>query len=259
MANAQPEPSMEEILASIRRIISDDEVDGETAVADQTDQDSGTFSEQESRELNTEPVTQLSRSEALGADAIPLRPQAVDTSDTFAQTNASDEMVDERATYLETPSPSATSPQEASVELVKADQEQGASPTEGETGSALFSTPESNASEIDGLAAGESSALTESALNSTSLSAKTPEAELAAFSAASTEGIVGNASASVASEAFRSLSQSIRVSGQGDKTLEDIVVGLLTPLIKDWLDQNLPAIVEEKVQDEVQRIARRAR
>jgi cell pole-organizing protein PopZ len=41
------------------------------------------------------------------------------------------------------------------------------------------------------------------------------------------------------------------------RTLEDVVRELLRPLLKEWLDENLPAIVEEKVQAEVERISRR--
>lgn len=74
------------------------------------------------------------------------------------------------------------------------------------------------------------------------------------------EAILGDASAAAASEAFQNLSQSVRVSDAGPgRTLEDIVVLMLKPLVKDWLDANLPAIVEEKVEEEVQRVARRRR
>jgi uncharacterized protein len=39
--------------------------------------------------------------------------------------------------------------------------------------------------------------------------------------------------------------------------LEDVVRELLRPMLKDWLDQNLPAIVEARVQAEVERLSRR--
>lgn len=42
----------------------------------------------------------------------------------------------------------------------------------------------------------------------------------------------------------------------GDNTIEGLVRELLKPMIKDWLDSNLPEIVERKVEAEVQRIAR---
>ena len=44
-----------------------------------------------------------------------------------------------------------------------------------------------------------------------------------------------------------------------EHTLEGLVRELLKPMIKEWLDANLPQIVEEKVEAEVQRIARLAR
>ena len=49
-------------------------------------------------------------------------------------------------------------------------------------------------------------------------------------------------------------------SDQGNpNTLEGLMMEMLRPMIKEWLDANLPAIVERKVEEEVQRIARMAR
>ena len=45
----------------------------------------------------------------------------------------------------------------------------------------------------------------------------------------------------------------------GDHTLEGLVREMLRPMIKEWLDANLAAIVEEKVEAEVARISRMAR
>ena len=45
----------------------------------------------------------------------------------------------------------------------------------------------------------------------------------------------------------------------GDNTIEGLVREMLKPMMKDWLDANLAKIVEEKVEAEVQRIARMAR
>ncbi len=73
------------------------------------------------------------------------------------------------------------------------------------------------------------------------------------------EMILGAASADAASTAFMSLSETVRVTDGGGRTLEDIVVAMLKPMVKEWLDANLPAIVEEKVEEEVQRVARRRR
>ncbi len=75
------------------------------------------------------------------------------------------------------------------------------------------------------------------------------------------DAILDTSSADAASSAFEALSQTVRVTeteGPG-RTLEDIVIAMLRPMVKDWLDANLPAIVEEKVEEEVQRVARRRR
>ncbi|NOX81604.1 MAG: DUF2497 domain-containing protein [Alphaproteobacteria bacterium] len=73
------------------------------------------------------------------------------------------------------------------------------------------------------------------------------------------ETILGATSADAASSAFMALSETVRVSDGGGRTLEDIVVAMLKPMVKEWLDANLPTIVEEKVEEEVQRVARRRR
>lgn len=45
--------------------------------------------------------------------------------------------------------------------------------------------------------------------------------------------------------------------GNGKQTLENLVTEIMKPLLKEWLDQNLPGTVEKLVQREIERIARR--
>ncbi len=71
------------------------------------------------------------------------------------------------------------------------------------------------------------------------------------------EAMLDDTTASVAAKAFQNLTQTVRVSKGEGRTLEDLVIEMLRPMIKDWLDANLAGIVEEKVEDEVQRLARR--
>lgn len=74
------------------------------------------------------------------------------------------------------------------------------------------------------------------------------------------QAMLDETTAEAATRAFESLSQNVRVSTSGGgRTLEEIVVDMLRPMVKDWLDANLAAIVEEKVEEEVQRLARRRR
>jgi uncharacterized protein len=67
--------------------------------------------------------------------------------------------------------------------------------------------------------------------------------------------LVSEPSASAAAASFSQLSEAIAMPPAG-RTLEDVVRELLRPLLKDWLDTNLPRIVEAKVAEEVERIAR---
>lgn len=47
-------------------------------------------------------------------------------------------------------------------------------------------------------------------------------------------------------------------SAAASTTVEQLLVELLTPMLKSWLDENLPGIVERVVEQEVKKLARRA-
>lgn len=70
------------------------------------------------------------------------------------------------------------------------------------------------------------------------------------------DALVGAPAAQSASSAFGQLARSVAMPAEG-RTLEDVTRELLRPLLKEWLDRNLPEIVEQAVQAEVERIARR--
>lgn len=60
-------------------------------------------------------------------------------------------------------------------------------------------------------------------------------------------------SASVDS-AFNTLAQTVLV--QNARTLEDLVREMLRPMLKTWLDENLPGLVERLVRNEIERVSR---
>ena len=71
--------------------------------------------------------------------------------------------------------------------------------------------------------------------------------------------------ASVAGGAFAKLSQALQrtpeeesVADSSGRSLEQFIEDIARPMLKEWLDQNLPAIVERLVQKEIQKISRRA-
>jgi len=70
--------------------------------------------------------------------------------------------------------------------------------------------------------------------------------------------LVSDPTAAAAAAAFGHLSASLLMP-QDLRTLEDVVRELLRPLLKQWLDDNLPDIVEAQVQAEIERISRSGR
>jgi cell pole-organizing protein PopZ len=54
--------------------------------------------------------------------------------------------------------------------------------------------------------------------------------------------------------AFNSLAQTVLV--QNARTLEDLVREMLRPMLKSWLDDNLPTLVERIVKAEIERVSR---
>jgi cell pole-organizing protein PopZ len=67
--------------------------------------------------------------------------------------------------------------------------------------------------------------------------------------------LVSAPAAAAAAAAFGRLSGNMAMPAPG-RTLEDVVRELLKPLLQQWLDDNLPAIVQRAVDAEVTRIAR---
>jgi uncharacterized protein len=71
--------------------------------------------------------------------------------------------------------------------------------------------------------------------------------------------------ASATTGAFAKLSEAVHktppeesVADDSGRTIEQFVEDMIRPLLKEWLDENLPPIVERLVQREIQKIARRA-
>jgi cell pole-organizing protein PopZ len=65
--------------------------------------------------------------------------------------------------------------------------------------------------------------------------------------------ISANTSAAVDS-AFNTLAHTVLV--QNARTLEDLVREMLRPMLKAWLDDNLPSMVERIVRAEIERVSR---
>lgn len=82
--------------------------------------------------------------------------------------------------------------------------------------------------------------------------------------------LVGESAAASAASAFAGLAASFKkpdaasassgpdLTFASGSTVEAMVAEMLRPMLKDWLDANLPGIVQQAVQKEVERIARSA-
>jgi cell pole-organizing protein PopZ len=77
--------------------------------------------------------------------------------------------------------------------------------------------------------------------------------------------LVSGAAATVATGAFAKLSQALQrtpeevsVADGSGRTVEQFIEDIARPMLKEWLDEYLPAIVERLVQKEIQKISRRA-
>jgi uncharacterized protein len=66
--------------------------------------------------------------------------------------------------------------------------------------------------------------------------------------------LISSAASAAVNSAFNSLAQTVLV--QNARTLEDLVREMLRPMLKTWLDDNLPSLVERLVRAEIERVSR---
>ena len=196
-ADAQAEPTMEEILASIRRIISED--DSAAPAADASPMAEPDFGD-EVLELN-EPVMEM--------------PETVSPDFDFDALPVEDE------------------PEVALEEIIVEDR---------------WEEPEPVAPPAPVAAAPVAAPV------------YAPAPEPAPTQFPFDQGLVSNPIADKTSSVFAKLAPNTTLPGMfiSGNTVEAMVGELIKPMLKDWLDANLPRIVEEKVEAEVARIARRS-
>jgi len=196
------EPTMEEILASIRRIISEDEAPAETPAA-------------AAPVAAPEPETVAEEAEPVAEAPTAFTPPA------------------------EEPEPFAVAEDEEVLELTD-----------------RYEAPAESIGDLD---------VVDPATEPFPAAPQPATAEAPAYDA-----LVGESAAASAASAFAGLAASFKApdaarapSGPNlnfasGSTVEAMVAEMLRPMLKDWLDANLPGIVEAQVRKEVERIARSA-
>src|SRR6516165_8926532 len=66
-------------------------------------------------------------------------------------------------------------------------------------------------------------------------------------------GLLSRDATAAIGSAFNTLSETVK---QHQPSLEDVVRETLRPMLKSWLDENLPRVVERMVQAEIERVTR---
>ena len=203
------EPTMEEILASIRRIISEDDAPAETAPA-----------------------------AAASAEAAPA-PEAAPEPEPVVSSALMDE------------TPSMEEPHASEEDVLEL--------TDAYEAPAAESIGDLDISESEPF---PSAPAAESVFVDEPIEIYAPEPS--SDPAPAYDGLVGDSAAASAASAFAGFASTIRKpepmeasSGSGP-TVDELARSLLRPMLREWLDANLPAIVEAQVRKEVERIARNA-
>ena len=190
------EPSMEEILASIRRIIADEEPPKDTTEDSTERRHESVPAAREGaaapRETAPRPMTPPPRT-ASAAAAAPASPKT-------------DEEIDAMLAHLRGPS----------RQPAAATQESG--PTEASAAPEPAPVLETRRPAID------------------------------------ERGLLSAATTAAVDAAFDTLARTAKA--RGGRTLEEVVSELLRPMLKSWLDENLPEMVERLVRAEIERVSR---
>lgn len=71
--------------------------------------------------------------------------------------------------------------------------------------------------------------------------------------------MLSGTSAQAVHTAFNKLAESVVSRAPSERSLEEVTRELLRVMLKQWLDENLPAMVERMVREEIERVARSGR
>ena len=66
-------------------------------------------------------------------------------------------------------------------------------------------------------------------------------------------GLLSRKTTAAVGSAFNTLTETVK---KNERSLEDVVRETLRPMLKSWLDENLPSVVERMVQEEIERVTR---
>jgi hypothetical protein len=218
------EPSMEEILASIRRIIAEDDAD-------------------KSVQRPTEPARFEQAADTLASSVGDAR----DDGETHSAPSGVAPPHEPRLSPTDAPAGAPRASRSSTIlDLTQSMVSPAAHPTEPASGSSRVpeasSRPdpfEAHDARFDDAGAPESPA---------------GVAQSAALRGEQPGGLISSATSAAIDSAFNALAETVLV--QNARTLEDLVREMLRPMLKVWLDDNLPGLVERLVRAEIERVSR---
>ena len=234
------EPSMEEILASIRRIIADDEA--KPAAAEKPP--AGEKPAAPKPVMKDIPPSAIPAAQAAAkpapAPAPPPRPAPPPPAPPAAVSNNSQDDIDAMLASLEAATPEADiRPPRPDGDVFELTDEM-----------ALPDPPP--ASSFHKVEPQDDIEFTESAGGRASH--RQPAYEPPPIETAPTPPILSRSTMNAVESAFNSLANT--VLSNNARTLEDLVKEMLRPMLKAWLDDNLPGLVERIVKAEIERVSR---
>ena len=237
------EPSMEEILASIRRIIADDEAKPATAekpaspaTPAKADKPGAAAAPAKAPVMKDIPPSAIPAAQAAAAKAAapaaPAPPQPAAPAP--AASNSQDD-IDALLNGLD----EATTPEEIRPPMPDADV------LELTDEMALPEPPQPSFRKVE---PADDLEFAEAAARPRQPAFEPPPAE------AAPPQILSRSTVSAVESAFNSLAHT--VLSNNARTLEDLVKEMLRPMLKSWLDDNLPGLVERIVKAEIERVSR---
>ncbi|THD49859.1 MAG: DUF2497 domain-containing protein [Bradyrhizobium sp.] len=240
------EPSMEEILASIRRIIADDEAKPATAekpaspaAPAKAEKPGAAAAPAKAPVMSDIPPSAIPAAQAaaakVAAPAAPAPPPPA-PAPAPAVSNSQDD-IDALLNGLD----EATTPEEIRPPVPDADV------LELTDEMALPDPPQPAFKKVD---PADDIEFTEAAAAPRRSAFESPFTE----SPAAPQQILSRSTVSAVESAFNSLAHT--VLSNNARTLEDLVKEMLRPMLKSWLDDNLPGLVERIVKAEIERVSR---
>jgi len=236
-AKAQ-EPSMEEILASIRRIIADDDVSKPAKAPEQVSAAKPVAAAAAESARPSPPPAAPSK------PAAPAAPSPSKPAPLPAAANSQDEI---DAMLAELDAPPKAAGKSGSMPAPTPPPMPTESPATSLPAADVLDLTESMTSPVAPPPKPAPSFQTIDGTSDVVFTSKAPEPM-------PERALISNETIAAVDSAFNSLAHT--VIGQNARTLEDLVREMLRPMLKSWLDDNLPGMVERIVRAEIERVSR---